>query len=91
MLYRALLLTLATARGWNDCSFPDVDYFAVDEGIGISFAYAAAAMNDNLYTGGYTKGHFALIGVTDSGDVSQEPAATLWGDTSSDVQVRVHA
>ena len=40
MLYRALLLTLATVRGWNDCSFPDVGYFALDEGVGISYAYA---------------------------------------------------
>ena len=56
-------------------------------GIGISFAYAAAAMNEIVYTGGYMKGHFALVGVTDNGDVQPEPAATLWGDTASEVQV----
>lgn len=44
-------------------------------------------MNENLYTGGYMKGHFALVGVTDNGDVQPEPAATLWGDTASEVQV----
>ena len=42
-------------------------------------------MNENLYTGGYMKGHFALVGVTDNGDVQPEPAATLWGDTASEV------
>ena len=87
MLYRALLLTLATARGWNDCEFPDVDYFAIDEGVGLSYTYANAAMNGNLYSGGYTKGNFAFVGVTDGPDVNPVPAATLWGDTTSDVQV----
>ena len=41
----ALLLVLAAAHAWNDCAFPDVGYFAVDEGIGLSFAYGASAMN----------------------------------------------
>jgi hypothetical protein len=55
MLYRALLLALATAHAWNDCAFPDaVGYFTVDEGIGISFAYGAGAMNGKSYTEGYT-------------------------------------
>jgi predicted NBD/HSP70 family sugar kinase len=90
MLYRALLLALATAHAWNDCAFPDaVGYFTVDEGIGISFAYGAGAMNGKLYTGGYMKGHLAMIGVTDGGEVAPEPAATLWGDVHSDVQVRM--
>ena len=34
MLYRSLALavaTVATVRGWNDCSFPDVGYFVLDE------------------------------------------------------------
>ena len=89
MLYRALLLALATARAWNQCAFPDVGYFTVDEGIGISFAYGAGAMNGKLYTGGYYKGHLALVGVTDSGEVAPDPAMTLWGDVNSDVQVRM--
>ena len=89
MLYRALLLALATAHAWNECAFPDVGYYAVDEGLGLSFAYGAAAMNGNLYTGGYYKGHYALVGVTDSGEVAPEPSATLWGDVTSDVQVRM--
>jgi predicted NBD/HSP70 family sugar kinase len=89
MLYRGLLLALATAHAWNDCAFPDVGYFTVDEGIGISFAYGAGAMNGKLYTGGYMKGHLAMIGVTDGGEVAPEPAATLWGDVHSDVQVRM--
>jgi hypothetical protein len=83
---RVLLLTFATAHGWNDCAFPEVGYFGIDEGIGTSFSYSAAAMNGKLYTGGYTKGNFGLVGVTDSGVVAPEPAATLWGDTASSVQ-----
>jgi hypothetical protein len=86
MLNRALLLALATAHAWNECAFPDVGYYAVDEGLGLSFAYGAAAMNGNLYTGGYYKGHYALVGVTDSGEVAPEPSATLWGDVTDDVQ-----
>ena len=45
-------------------------------------------LTGKLYTGGYYKGHFALVGVTDSGEVAPEPSATLWGDANSDVQVR---
>jgi len=86
MLFRPLLLTLATAHAWNDCAFPDVGYFIADEGIGISFAYGAAAVNGKLYTGGYHRGHFALVGVTDSGEVAPEPATTIWGDVHSDIQ-----
>jgi len=86
MLYRALLLALATAHAWNECAFPDVGYYAVDEGLGLSFAYGASAMNGKLYTGGYYKGHYAVVGVTDSGEVAPEPSATLWGDVTSDVQ-----
>ena len=41
----ALLLVLPLIAAWNDCAFPDVGYFAVDEGIGLSFAYGASAMN----------------------------------------------
>ena len=87
MLYRGLLLALATAHAWNQCAFPDVDYFVADEGIGTSFAYGAAPMNGKLYTGGYLQGHLALVGVTDSGDVSPEPSATIWGDVQSGIQV----
>jgi hypothetical protein len=33
MLYRALVLALATStHAWNDCAFPDVGYYVVDEG-----------------------------------------------------------
>merc|ERR1719149_371139 len=85
MLNRALLLALATAHAWNDCAFPDVGYFALDEGVGISHNYASAAMNGKVYMGGYTKGNFALVGVTDGPDVNPVPAAALWGDTTSDV------
>ena len=45
-------------------------------------------LTGKLYTGGDYKGHFALVGVTDSGEVAPEPSATLWGDANSDVQVR---
>ena len=47
MLYRALLLALAatrTVRGWNQCEGPDVDWMALDESVGKSASYAAAAM-----------------------------------------------
>ena len=48
MLYRGLVLALAATHAWNDCAFPDVGYFTVDEGIGMSFALGAAGMNGNL-------------------------------------------
>jgi hypothetical protein len=87
MLYRGLLLALcATVHAWNECAFPDIGYFTVDEGLGLSFAYGAAPMNGKLYTGGYYQGHLALVGVTDSGEVTPEPSAALWGDVTSDVQ-----
>ena len=90
MIYRALLLlALATAHAWNDCAFPDVGYFVAEEGIGYSSGYAGAAMNGKMYMGGHTKGHFALLGITDDGVVTPEPSATLWGDVGSDVQVRL--
>ena len=90
MLYRALLLlALATAHAWNDCAFPDVGYFVAEEGIGYSSGYAGAAMNGKMYMGGHTKGHLALLGITDDGVVTPEPSATLWGDVGSDVQVRL--
>ena len=91
MLYRALVLALATStHAWNDCAFPDVGYYAVDEALGLSFTYGLSAMNGNLYTGGYYKGHFGLVGVKDSSEANPEPAATLWGDVTSDVQAHMH-
>ena len=46
-------------------------------------------MNGNLYSGGYAKGNFAFVGVTDGADVNPVPSATLWGDTTSDVQAHL--
>ena len=90
MLYRALVLALAaTARGWNQCEGPQVEWMALDEGVGKSASYAVAAMNGSMYSAGYTKGNFAFVGVTDGADVNPVPSATLWGDTTSDAQVRV--
>ena len=90
MLYRALVLALAaTAHGWNQCEGPQVDWMALDEGVGKSASYAVAAMNGSMYSAGYTKGNFAFVGVTDGADVNPVPSATLWGDTASDAQVRV--
>merc|ERR1719424_1180246 len=43
-------------------------------------------MNGNMYSGGYTKGNFAFVGVTDGVDVNPVPSATLWGETTSDTQ-----
>ncbi|KAL1523573.1 hypothetical protein AB1Y20_018509 [Prymnesium parvum] len=82
----SLSILAAGTLAWQDCVFPDVGYFALDESVGISFAYSVAAMNGNLYAGGYTKGNFAFVGVTDSGDVNPVPSATLWGGTTSDEQ-----
>jgi hypothetical protein len=82
----ALLLSASPALGWKDCSFPHVDFMALDEGIGISYAYAVAAMNGKLYSGGYTKGNFGLVGVNQTHDSQPLPAATLWADAVSDVQ-----
>jgi len=80
------VLCLSAASAWNDCAFPQVDWFALDEGVGISYAYAVAAMNGNMYSGGYTKGNFAFVGVTDGADINPNPSASLWGDTTSNVQ-----
>jgi hypothetical protein len=80
----ALIAAVVTA--WNDCAFPEVGYFAMDELPGISYTYALAAMNGNMYSGGYTKGHFAMIGVTDSGDVAPVPGAAIFGQATSNVQ-----
>ena len=89
MLYRALLLlALATAHAWNQCEGPQVEWMALDEGVGKSASYAVAAMNGSMYSAGYTKGNFAFVGVTDGADVNPVPSATLWGDTTSDAQVR---
>ena len=38
---------------------------------------ANAAMGGKLYSGGYTKGNFAFVGVTDGPDVNPVPSATL--------------
>ena len=38
---------------------------------------ANAAMGGKLYSGGYTKGNFAFVGVTDGADVNPVPSATL--------------
>merc|ERR1719221_1205713 len=83
---RLLVPVLAMVQAWDDCSFPEVGWFALDEGVGISYTYALAAMNGNMYSGGYTKGNFAFVGVTDGADVNPNPSATLWGDTTSNVQ-----
>ena len=90
MIYRALMLALAaTAHGWNQCEGPQVDWVALDEGVGRSASYAVAAMNGNMYSAGYTRGNFAFVGVTNGADVNPTPSAMLWGDTTSDVRVCV--
>merc|ERR1719428_2430561 len=85
-LIACLVLSLGLASAWNKCAFPEVGWFALDEGVGISYSYALAAMNGNMYSGGYTKGNFAFVGITDGADVNPSPGAALWGDTTSDVQ-----
>ena len=44
----ATALTLGVATAWNDCQFPEVGYIAHDEGPGISYSYAIAAMNGKM-------------------------------------------
>jgi hypothetical protein len=85
-LITRVVLCLSTASAWNECAFPQVGYFALDEGAGISYAYAIAAMNGNMYSGGYTKGNFAFVGVTADADVNPAAGSPIWGDTTSDVQ-----
>jgi hypothetical protein len=82
-----LLLLLPAALAWNDCSFPEVGWFALDEGAGISYAYALGAMNGNMYSGGYYHGNFGFVGVTDTATVTPAPSATLWSDATSNVRV----
>jgi hypothetical protein len=84
----ALTAVLVPAiSAWNECQFPKVDFFAIDEGVGISYTYALAAMNGKMYSGGYTKGNFAFVGVKATGDdINPVPTATLWGTTTSNIQ-----
>ena len=84
----ALTAVLVPAiSAWNECQFPKVDFFAIDEGVGISYTYALAAMNGKMYSGGYTKGNFAFVGVKETGDdINPVPTATLWGTTTSNIQ-----
>jgi hypothetical protein len=86
--FLAGVLGVQVTLAWNDCEFPAVDYFAIDEGVGVSYTYALAAMNGNMYSGGYTKGNFAFVGVKKEGvdDVSPVACQTLWGQTTSDLQ-----
>jgi len=85
-LIACLVLCISAASAWNKCAFPKVDWFALDEGAGISYSYALAAMNGNMYSGGYSKGNFAFVGITGGADVHPNPSASLWGDTTSNVQ-----
>jgi len=85
-LIACLLLCLRAVFAWNDCAFPHVDWVAFDEGVGISYSYALAAMNGNMYSGGYTKGNFAFVGVTVGAEVNPNPSASIWGDTTSNMQ-----
>jgi hypothetical protein len=80
------VLRIIVASAWNDCAFPQVPWIALDEGVGISYSYAVAAMNGNMYSGGYAKGNFAFVGVTDAADVNPVASASIWGDTTSNVQ-----
>ena len=52
-----------------------------------SVADGIAGMNGNMYTGGYSQGNFAYVGVKANGvDVNPEPCQTLWGTTHSSKQ-----
>merc|ERR1719271_111909 len=85
LLSSVALLTAVAA--WDECHFPTIDYIVKDEGVGKSAAYSLAAMNGKMYSGGYTKGNFAFVGIHKDGvDVNPEPLAAIWGTTHSDVQ-----
>ena len=52
-----------------------------------SMADGIAAMNGNMYSGGYSRGNFAFVGgKADGVDVNPDPCATLWGTTHSSQQ-----
>ena len=72
LLLSVLVLAVHVAA-WDECHFPAVDFFAHDEGVGISYTYALAAMNGRSYSGGYTKGNLAFVGVT---NLPLEPVTT---------------
>jgi len=86
-IFAAVAFLAANVAAWDDCHFPHVDYVAHDEGVGVSYTYALAAMNGKAYSGGYTKGNFAFVGAKKDGvDVNPEPCQTLWGTTHSDLR-----
>jgi len=81
------LALLAPASAWDSCEFADMPYFVIDEGVGISFAYAIAAINGTMYSGGYSKGNFVYKGVTAEGDVNPSPDSTMmFSSTTSNIQ-----
>jgi len=85
-MLRAFLALVASVSAWEDCLFPHAAWFVLDESVGHSYAYAIAAMNGNLYSGGYTKGNFAFVGVNNTHDINPNPCATIWGTTTSDTK-----
>jgi hypothetical protein len=84
----SLALLPDTTIAWQKCTFPDVNWLAFDEGAGKSAAYSVAAMNGDMYSGGYVKGSFALMGITGADSPNAVPAdgAAIWGESDSDVQ-----
>jgi hypothetical protein len=83
----SVLVLAVNVAAWDECHFPHVDYIAHDEGVGKSAAYGIAAMNGNMYSGGYSRGNFAFVGgKADGVDVNPDPCATLWGTTHSSQQ-----
>merc|ERR1719269_522584 len=83
----AVAFIATSVAAWDECHFPHEDFIAHDEGVGKSAAYGIAGMNGNMYTGGYSQGNFAYVGVKANGvDVNPEPCQTLWGTTHSSKQ-----
>jgi len=81
------MLALASSLyAWNDCKFFKAKAFMQDHGVGHSYAYGVAGINGKTYLGGYTKGSLGIVTVTADADVNPNPAATIWGETTSDVQ-----
>jgi hypothetical protein len=79
----AVLLLLPATWAWDQCYFPDVGFFAIDEGLGISYTYALAAQPGKTYSGGYFQGNFGMVGLTDTAVVTPELDATVWTNAAS--------
>lgn len=79
---RTLIVVLASAlhaAAWNDCEFPTVEHFSIDEGAGKSYSYAVGAMNGKTYIGGYSQGSLILQGLSQTEEFPPPKSAVSLG------------